>query len=168
VDKEFAKEYVAFRAAGGYADTVKQLDQLKGVLASLRSGRNLTGPALGRTPDLIRGFTNEESIATRDAVEEVVQRNLRLVLGAQFTEREGERLIARAYNEKLSEAENAKRLERLITQIESAARAKEDAANYFEENGTLTGWGGQLPKLSDFEDTGAQAQSGGFRVIRRK
>ena len=85
-----------------------------------------------------------ESIAMHEAVEEVLQRNLRLILGAQFTQKEGERLIERAYNPALSEAENKKRVDRLITQIKQAAKAKEDASRYFENNGTLVGFRGQL------------------------
>lgn len=150
VDKEFAKEYVKWNASGGYADTQKQIGQLKEAQAALESGANITGPAVGRVPDWMRNIVNPESIETREAVEEVVQRNLREVLGAQFTEKEGERLIKRAYNDNLSEAENAKRVGRLITQIETAARQKADAMSYFEKNGTLSGWEGSLPTMSDF------------------
>lgn len=150
-DKKFADEYVAFKAAGGFADTQKQLNQLKDVRAQLAAGKERSGPITGRTPDAVLSVVNPEAIAARDAVEEVVQRNLRLILGAQFTEREGERLIARAYNVNLPEAENAKRLDRLIKQIEDAANAKENAANYFETNGTLRGWKGKLYTVRDFE-----------------
>lgn len=151
VDREFAKEYTAFVASGGFSDVQKQLEQLDEVADQLESGANLTGPVIGRTPEFILQQTMPEVIAARDAVEEVVQRNLRLVLGAQFTEREGERLIARAYNPALDEKENAKRVRRLITQISSSAEAKAEASRYYEENGTLAGWKGRLPSLSDFD-----------------
>jgi hypothetical protein len=100
--------------------------------------------------DNVRSLTNPQAVKTKNAVEEVVQRNLRLVLGAQFTEKEGERLIARAYNDRLDTQENAKRVNRLITQIKNAAETKADAIRYFEQNGTLTGWNGKLPSMSDF------------------
>jgi hypothetical protein len=162
VDNAFAKEYVEFAARGGYADVQKSLEQLKEASAALKSGRELTGPIVGRTPEIIKGLVNPQSIANREAVEEVVQRNLRLVLGAQFTQKEGERLIARAYNPNLDEAENAKRVDRLIKQIDAAAQAKQSAADYFEENGTLTGWKGKVPTIEDFNpesDGEPQAQS---------
>jgi len=82
---------------------------------------------------------NENSVSAQEAVEEVVQRNLRMILGAQFTQKEGERLIERAYNPRLGPAENAKRLDRLITQLTTSAQATEQSARYFEENGTLAG-----------------------------
>ena len=150
VDKKYATDFVEF-ATGGYADVVKQLDQLKEAAKSLRSGETITGTLVGNLPEAVRAATHPQAVATRELIEEVVQRNLRLILGAQFTEKEGERLIARAFNPRLSEAENAKRLDRLIKQIGDAAQAKLDAAEYFRANGTLTGWQGKLPRLSDFE-----------------
>jgi hypothetical protein len=151
VDSKFATSYVEWAVDGGRSDYEKSRTQLDEVLTALDRGDDLTGPVTGRIPDAIRSFTNPESIAARNAVEEVVQRNLRLVLGAQFTEKEGERLIARAYNPTLSEAENAKRVRRLLTQIDQAAAAKDAAAAYYEENGTLAGWQGSLPKMAEFE-----------------
>jgi hypothetical protein len=151
VDKEFAKEYVAFRAAGGYADIEKQLGQLQEASAALASDPSLTGPIRGALPDAVRAVTNPQAVATKEKVQEVAQRNLRLVLGAQFTEKEGERLIARVYNDRLPPEENKRRVDRLITQITDAAKAKQSAADFFEKNGTLTGWDGKLYTISDFE-----------------
>ena len=142
-DKAFGKEYVDFVAKGGFADAEKQLSQLQLVQDALISGdKNLTGPILGQLSDTVTAFTNPEALDMRELVEEVVQRNLRLVLGAQFTEREGERLIARAYNPKLKEEVNAKRVARLAGAMKSALAAKRKAAAYFEEHGTLRGYKG--------------------------
>lgn len=152
VDKEFAKEYAKWTLGGGFADVEKNVAQLKAVKTRLESGsENLTGPIIGQVYDPLRAITNPESIEVRDEVEEVVQRNLRLILGAQFTQKEGERLIARAYNEKLDESVNAKRLGRLITAIEKAALAKQDSANYFEEKGTMKGFKGEKFSISEIE-----------------
>lgn len=148
VDTAFAKDYAEFVAGGGIADIQKQIGQLREVRNKLDK-QNLTGPIIGNTPDSVLQFTNPEAVASRDAVEEVVQRNLRLILGAQFTEKEGTRLIARAYNPKLSEEENKKRLDRLMKQIEQAAEQKISAAKYFEQNGTLKGWKGKLMNAND-------------------
>ena len=151
VDSAYAKEYADWTAAGGYADIDKQLEQLDEAARMLESGRDdLTGPIVGGIPEWIAPGVVPEAVSTREAVEEVVQRNLRLILGAQFTQKEGERLIARAYNPMLSEAENAKRVRRLITQIRAAAEAKQAAADYFSQYGTLKGWKGKVPTFADF------------------
>lgn len=171
LDETFSKDYASYVAAGGYADIDKQLNQLRGVkrqldlsagLSKPKKGEevyNLTGPGLGLLPESVLTRTNPEAVAARNAVEEVVQRNLRLVLGAQFTEKEGERLISRAYNPSLDEKENAKRVKRLIGQIESAAKAKQRASDYFEKNGTLKGFKGKLWTASDFGMEAAPEQA---------
>lgn len=151
VDEQFAKDYVAF-TTGGAQDSAKQLGQLGDVVKELENPQaNLTGPILGKTPDFVKSFTNPQSIAMKERVDEVVQRSLRVILGAQFTEKEGERLIARAYNPSLPESENAVRVSRLYTQLQQAYEAKQSATKYYEQNGTLQGWRGKLPSISDFD-----------------
>lgn len=151
-DRAFAKEYVEFKAAGGYSDVEKQLSQLQQVAGDLgKKSNDFTGPVAGLIPDKVRAFTNPDAVAAKDKVQEVAQRNLRLVLGAQFTEKEGERLIARAYNPSLPPEENKRRVDALVKQIRTAAQAKKDASEYFEKHGTLRGWGGKLPTLADIE-----------------
>jgi len=151
-DREFGKDYAQYQAAGGSADVEKQLRQLEQVSKDLgKEGNDYTGSVRGLVPDKIRAMTNPEAVAAKNKVEEVAQRNLRAVLGAQFTQVEGERLIARAYNDQLPPAENKRRVDALTRQIREAAKTKEDAARYFEKNGTLTGWKGRMPTLSDFE-----------------
>lgn len=152
VDRAFGKEYAEYQAGGGSADIEKQLAQLEQVSNELaQPGNDYTGPVVGLVPDKARSITNPNAVAAQNRVEEVAQRNLRLVLGAQFTQVEGERLIARAYNKQMPPLENKARVDALIRQIRTAAQVKEDAAKYFEENGTLTGWKGRMPTLSDFE-----------------
>ncbi len=152
VDSAFGKDYADYVAGGGFADVEKQLSQLGQVAAELeKPGNDFTGPAVGLMPEKMRAFTNPQAVDAQNKVEEVAQRNLRLVLGAQFTQVEGERLIARAYNPQLPPEDNAKRVRALIKQIRTAAETKESAAKYFEENGTLTGWTGKMPTVADFE-----------------
>jgi len=152
-DEKFAEDYIEF-ATGGYADTVKQLGQLQDSVNTLETAPegSITGPKVGILPRQALAVVNPQAANTMEQVEEVVQRNLRLILGAQFTEKEGERLIARAYNPYLPQAQNAIRLKRLIQQIQSAAEAKNSASQYFRKHGTLKGWEGKLPTLEDFRN----------------
>ncbi len=147
IDREFAKDLVEFNPA----DVEKGLTQLREASARLggtakdEDGKaiepeNLTGSMIGLMPNSFRDIFNPQASEVKEAVEEVVQRNLRLVLGAQFTEKEGQRLISRAYNPMLDETENKKRVDRLIQSIEKAMRQKQDQARYFNENSTLKGY----------------------------
>jgi hypothetical protein len=143
IDREFGKEYAEWVARGGYADVQKNTQQLQGVLTKLQEpGAELTGSIWNYLPDPILAKIAPDAVDVKQQVEEVIQRNLRLVLGSQFTEKEGTQLIQRAYNEYLDESVNAARVQRLIEQIESSAAMKDASARWYEKNGTLKGWKG--------------------------
>ena len=160
LDQTFAAEYSDLIASGGFADIVKQINQLKGVSKQLETSDTLSGPWIGSVPVWLQTFINPKAVAAKEDIEEVVQRNLRLILGAQFTEKEGERLIARAYNPRLEESVNKIRVDRLIKQMVDAAEAKIAAAKYFGEHGTLTGFTGKLWTIDDFDLDDGDSQSG--------
>jgi hypothetical protein len=161
LDEKAADDIFQWQSGGGQ-DMAAQIAQLKPVIADLEAGKPITGISVAVQPDLLLAMTNPRALQNREAVEEVVQRNLRVILGAQFTEKEGERLISRAFNPKLPPAENAKRVRRLFLQMETAAQQKQAMADYFNENGTLKGFQGKMPSVRDFEnamESGAAAPS---------
>jgi len=166
-DEAFGKDYVEFKANGGYAGVVKNLQTVDEAAGLLDQG-GITGPVRGRVPDLLKSFTNPNGIKVKQAVQEGVQANLRTVLGAQFTQKEGEGIMARAYDETLSDAENAHRVHRLAASIREAALAKKEAADYFEKNGTLTGFKGKLWNLADIEHAmqGSSKGAGGKQRVK--
>jgi hypothetical protein len=149
-DEKAAEDIYQWESGGGQ-DMVAQIAQLKPVIADLEAGKPITGIGVAVQPDLLLAMTNPKALQNREAIEEVVQRNLRVILGAQFTEKEGERLISRAFNPKLPPQENAKRVRRLFMQMETAAQQKQAMADYFNENGTLKGYRGKMPSIADFE-----------------
>jgi hypothetical protein len=151
MDEAFAPINLEWLSGGG-PDMGSQIASLATVARQLEDGEvNLTGLDVGMLPDVVNYFINPMAIAARDNVEAVVQRNLRLILGAQFTAKEGERLIARAYNPDLPEAENAGRVRRLLLQMSTAAAQKQAMSDYFMKNGTLKDWTGTMPTIGDFE-----------------
>jgi tetratricopeptide (TPR) repeat protein len=151
VDQKYAQDYLDWSQGGG-ADAAANLGQIKSVLDRLASGEALTGKSIGLAPDFFNALVNPAALGAKQQVEEVVQRNLRAVLGAQFTQVEGERLIARAFDARLSPQENAKRLRKLFLQMQTAAQQKQAMAEYYEANETLRGYKGKQPKMQDFFD----------------
>lgn len=146
VDKNFAKTYEEDVASGALYDALSNVKVLESIASNLEKPapghKAVSGPVIGMMPDKLLAFTNPDAVDIRNNVASVIQRSLRPVLGAQFTEKEGENLIARAYNPQLSEAENAKRLRRLANVTRQMAQQKIAAAQYFEKNGTLKGFKG--------------------------
>lgn len=138
---------------GGGADQISNLVKLKDALYELEKPNSmLTGPIVGSVPDLINAFLNPGATDVRENIESVVQRNLRVVLGAQFTEEEGKRLIARAFNPKLSPERNARRLRLLIEAMEQAAMANNSALEWIknpENKGSFQGFTGAEPNMND-------------------
>lgn len=145
VDAAFGKEVAEFYAGNPIANYNKAKEQLNGVIKTLET-ENVTGGARGLVPEFAQGIIIPKSKATRDTVREVVQRNMREILGAQFTQKEGEMLMDRAYDQSLSEAENAERVRRLGDMLDQAMAAKVDAIRYYESNGTMMGYQGKSPR----------------------
>jgi len=171
VDKAYADDYILWTQGGG-ADMSGQLAQVGSVLTDLESGVPLTGPtvgALGQWGNFALSIFNPKAANAKEKVQEVVQRNLRIILGAQFTAKEGELLISRAYNETLPPAQNAARLRKLILQMQNAVQQKNAMAAFFEKNGTLTGYKGQRPTVNNFFEAMSGFTKGqevnGFRYL---
>ena len=151
VDTTYAPEYVEAIAGGGIADMLSQVETLENVATRLRTEKGLTGARYAMIPEAALPVVAPDAVAVRDDVFNTVQRSLKEVLGAQFTEKEGEMLLRRGYDMRLPPEENARRVERLAKQIRVAAEAKASAAKYFETHGTMTGWRGKVYTLEDFK-----------------
>jgi hypothetical protein len=150
VDKKFADTYAEF-VTGGAADAARQIGQLNEALVTLRTNKEITGPLVGAIPENLQSFVVPEAAALRQTVQDVVQRSLKAILGNAFTQKDAEGLMARAFDPALKPEENARRVERLLTQIDRANSDTQAAVDYFEKNGTLQGFKYNAPRLSDFE-----------------
>ena len=61
-----------------------QIQNVSEVMSALEQNKPLTGTLLTLAPDFVRAFADPESLDAQQKVEEVVQRSLRVTLGAQF------------------------------------------------------------------------------------
>lgn len=148
LDEIYAKEYSDWRAQRSSA--LSNMASIGKVLGQLERGEKLTGPAIGLQPEFLRAITNPEATQAMETVQSVVQENLRQVLGGQFAQQEAAQLLSRAYNPSLDPEYNAERLRKLYAQMEISAKQKDAMAEYFEKNGTLSGYTGEQPVLADF------------------
>ena len=156
-DEAFAKDYAAWTAGGGMAGLETKLRVLEEALDVLESSDTITGPVFGRLPKFIQQMVNPQSQDVRADVEKSIQETLRQTLGAQFTAKEGESILARTYDPTQGEASNARRARNLIEDLRTQGAAKNSAARYFEENGTIAGWnaakssgGAQIPGAAGY------------------
>jgi hypothetical protein len=146
VDTKFSKEYTDFVSAGGSTTITKNLEMLDNAIKIIEDEPD--GATSGKIVGLSDktgtiSYTHPKAAEAKDLIGGVAQSNLRAVLGGQFAAREGEQLLARAYNTAQPKADNLRRLRSLRKQIEDAAAAKVSASQYYEENGTLKGFKGK-------------------------
>jgi hypothetical protein len=148
VDEEFGKIMADYVLKGG-PQIKSNLKNLEEKIEILEAGKlNVSGPAIGVLGDAAMGAIAPDAASFISDIRDIVFQSLREKLGAQFTEREGNRLVNAAFNQYLDESRNVARLKRLYDTIDQAARSKEAAIAYYEENGTLKGYA--VPTL-DFQ-----------------
>lgn len=151
LDAAYVKdEYIPF-ITGGSAKAAQGLGTLRFASQQLKSGQDtLTGPYVGTAGSLpvvgrgLQDFLWPAGSDVRDMIEQTVQESLRPILGSQFTQQEGERLIARIFNPRLEEWRNARRLDWFIQQLERAYQSKTALAQYYQQNQTLFGYEGPI------------------------
>jgi len=146
-DEAYGKYYAELNEAGGFAGIEANLSKLERVRKALLpvkqggEGKPLTGGLKRLLPEGARIAAGDtESVNAAQTIASVVQQTARQILGAQYTQKEGENLVNRAYDIRLSPAENARRLELSIGQIRGQLAEKQREATYFEENGSLKGF----------------------------
>jgi hypothetical protein len=96
--------------------------------------------------NMLRTLFDQDGLDTQEVVAGIIQKNLRETLGAQFTQKEGQLLIQRAYNPALKPAQNAARLKAISELATAVLREKQAKADYYAQNGTIAGY---TPKTTD-------------------
>jgi len=150
VDTSYAPEYVKNIVQGGIGDMYSQIDALSTVRDRLFKDNKLSGRRYAAIPENLLPVVAPDVVEARDMVLETVQRGLKAILGTQFTEEEGKMFMRRAYDVRLPTATNARKVDRILRQLEVMAEATADSARYFEKHGTLTGYRGRVYTKQDF------------------
>jgi hypothetical protein len=133
LDKEFAKDFNEW-TSGGEKLALSEIQKLRSVSERLSSGEVTTGGMTGFFPDRV---TSNKVLSARADIQATIMKSLRAILGAAFTEKEGERVIKNTWNESDSTENNMVRVNRLADDLENQARDKAAKARYFAKNKTL-------------------------------
>jgi len=152
VDEEFAKIASDYTLKGS-AQIESNLKNLDEKIRILEAGElNVSGPVIGTLGDAAMGAFAPDAASFISDIRDIVFQSLREKLGAQFTEREGNRLVNAAFNQYLDEERNVARLQRLYDTIDQAARAKQAAINYYQEKNTIAGYKAPVLTFSSLMD----------------
>jgi len=121
-------------------NNVNKIDNALTYLTDPKTKDSISGPIRGLAPDAVRSFTNPEAIVVKESIQSAIQETLRPTLGAQFTEKEGERIMNLAYNDRLPPEENARRAKQLKQMVENKVRFSDALYQYIEDNGSDKGF----------------------------
>lgn len=142
-DVAFGKEYSDFVAGGGSEGAKKNINALDTVAAQLkaRGGEkpNLIQRGIQFLPDAARAALTPEIKAQEDMVRGAIQGSLRQTLGAQFTEKEGEQLMRRSYDPRLSAEQNLAKIKPELEALKAQLQRKMGSAQQFERTGSIRG-----------------------------
>lgn len=154
LDKEFAKEYNEWAMKGGRTGAYIEIKKLGDVAERLKTGEVKTGGTRGMLHDRLE---DPKLIAARADITSTIMESLRKILGAAFTEKEGQRVIAATWNEADTTENNHKRVQRLTEFLTQKAKALDAASEHFASNNlSLEGFKGELARdvkdyLKEFE-----------------
>jgi hypothetical protein len=144
VDEEYAKKYEEWTSTG-LSNATKNLAKLQNARTILEKYANsekfnlISGNVAGRAPEILR---TEESRELEQNIKSIAQESLKAILGTQFTDNEGQRIMKDAYDPTLSAAANLRKLDSTLKELHERFENQESKRRYFEENnrGTIRGW----------------------------
>lgn len=152
LDKSFAKDYTKWEG-GEKQQAESNITNLENKIGTVLSGANVSGPTIGFTPDVLKPLIHPEATSFKDEISDIVFQSLRATLGAQFTEREGQRLVAATFNDALDESFNIPRLQRLLAKTKAIYVEKQNKADFYSKAGTLKGYVGETTTFDDILDS---------------
>lgn len=133
---------------GGRATVTSNITSLDKIVQGLEDGQIKTRGFVDALPfasDWARAIVNPQAQDAKNRVEGVIFQTLKETLGAQFTEREGKRLVEASYNPMLDPATNADRLRDYSNGLKKAVEARESMLRYLADNDTLKDYDGATP-----------------------
>ena len=136
----------------GQAQAEGNLEQYNKQLTGLKSGEITTRGFLDYSPsflgiqDTTRALFDPLAQQAVDRMNQIVFQGLRATLGAQFTQREAERLVAASYNPKLPEEQNIERIQASADILERTIQAKNDLMAHMDAGGNIGNYKGLMPE----------------------
>ena len=154
LDEAYAKDYNDWTSGGAKA-AASEISKIRDVIGSLKNKEVTTGGMTGMFPDQM---TSNSVLKVRSDVQSTIMSSLRAIMGASFTEKEGERVIKNTWNESDSTENNIARLERLVGNLESQANDNNKKAELFGRSGSISKLANE-PEKSQFSVNQSSADS---------
>lgn len=138
------KQIEGFAKAAVQYDTVDRpqlqgnLTKLDFAIDKLEKGKEASGLVTGRLPDVINQIVAPQAVPVRESIQSAIQETLRPTLGAQFTEKEGERIMNLQFNPTLPEEENKRRAQELRKVVQRKIDFQDAFFDHLRKGGTTS------------------------------
>ena len=145
MDTEAGKNFATYNpniAKSNIAKLERAIGQIENAIAT---GENIAGTARSFLPEIMQNALNKGGLALKEAVESVIQLNLRETLGAQFTAKEGDLFMRRGYNPTGSDQENLIKVRDLLQKVKASADLEAKRYEYGTTHGTMQGFVPPMP-----------------------
>ena len=152
LDQAFADTLVKWKG-GEKQQAEANIRNLENKIALLARGANVSGPEYAVIPEGLMPVIAPGATGFKDEISDIVFQSLRATLGAQFTQKEGERLISATFNQNLPEELNIPRLQRLLAKTKSIYNDKQSQIDYYDETGSLKGYNPEPSTVDDILDS---------------
>lgn len=142
MDITFGKDIAMYNAAGGYTGIKSKINSLGSTIAKMGKGDVETGPLTGlaQVTDFTSSMFTPKTRAAGQEVARAVVETLRPILGAQFTQKEGERIVQQTFDFSAPIEVNIDRAKRLQQVLLEGLEAKDQSIKYFQQHETLSGF----------------------------
>lgn len=138
-DKDYAKDYNTFTSKGA-VNAKSSIERLKQIASELENKTGIFDAGGGRASVLPDFMRDQDSIRMREGAKNAANSTLKDLFGGQLSDGERTAAAQEYYNDKLSNAENAKILRDKIAQLESGYQSELQKAEFFKNYGTLKGF----------------------------
>lgn len=151
-DKAFAEKNTDF-ITGGEAKSLASLNQINSVLKEMegQDAQNISGPysaigILGPKAAAYAPFGGAKSVEMYDKLKSQVMATAKETLTGNMSDKDIELMVDSAFNPSLSPEANRQKVLAIKDKIDNTLKAKQAAAQYFNERGTLKGF--KAPEVS--------------------
>lgn len=164
-DKNFAQSWQSYNNEGGDKRLQNGIDTINDAISKLQKGEITTGGGGTRAfinpngePIFGSQFINPNAIVTRNLISGSILPQAKALFGARVTNFDANQLINSQGMDLMADTDtNIQKLERLRDATVAAQKELNESGNYFDQNGTLTGYQSTAPKEGTASGSANQA-----------
>ncbi len=143
-DEAYGKQYQDYNAGGGESSVQQNINQLESAVEDLKKPGEVSGGWTTKVPilnsSIAQDIINPEKAQIKNKIYSAVQGTVKQLLPGAISDYESKSILERAYNDRLSDAQNIENATREINKLKAKAEQMKASSDYFADQGTLKGF----------------------------